>query len=79
MHCLLGTAPSTVIFRANGPASLLHDLDLLNSSTVYCGQPMETNLWYYGIMAARKMTFSLPETLAAVLLKRVPPRNAPAR
>jgi hypothetical protein len=36
---------------------------------------METNLWYYGIMAARKMTFSLPETLAEVLLKRVPPRD----
>jgi hypothetical protein len=32
-------------------------------------------VWYYGIMAAIKMTFSLPESLAAELLKSVPARD----
>jgi hypothetical protein len=29
-------------------------------------------LWYYGIMAVRKMTFSLPTELAAAFIRRVP-------
>ena len=35
----------------------------------------KVSLWYYGVMAVRKMTFSLPEDLAAKLLKRVPSRD----
>src|ERR1035437_10382023 len=35
----------------------------------------KTPVWYYDIMAARKMTFSLPEALAAALLKDVPSRD----
>ena len=31
--------------------------------------------WYSGIMAARKMTFSVPEPLAAQFLRRVPSRD----
>jgi hypothetical protein len=31
--------------------------------------------WYYGIMAARKMTFSVPEALAAQFLRRVASRD----
>ena len=31
--------------------------------------------WYYGIMAIRKMTFSVPEPLAAQFLRRVPSRD----
>jgi len=31
--------------------------------------------WYYGIMAMRKMTFSVPEPLALQLLRRVPSRD----
>ncbi len=31
--------------------------------------------WYYGIMAVRKMTFSVPEPLAAQFLHRVPSRE----
>jgi hypothetical protein len=31
--------------------------------------------WYYGVMATRKMTFSVPEPLAAQLLRRVPSRD----
>ena len=34
-----------------------------------------TPVWYYGIMAARKMTFSLPQPLAMQLLKSVAPRD----
>src|ERR1017187_3563140 len=34
-----------------------------------------TPVWYYGIMAARKMTFSLPQPLAMELLKSVAPRD----
>ena len=32
-------------------------------------------LWYYGIMATRKMTFSLPTALAAQFIKRVSARE----
>jgi Arc/MetJ-type ribon-helix-helix transcriptional regulator len=32
-------------------------------------------LWYYGFMAMRKMTFSVPEPLAAQLLQRVASRD----
>jgi hypothetical protein len=32
-------------------------------------------VWYYGVMATRKMTFSLPEPLALELLKNVGPRD----
>jgi len=32
-------------------------------------------LWYYGFMATRKMTFSLPEDLADRLVRRVPSRD----
>lgn len=32
-------------------------------------------IWYYGFMATRKMTFSLPEELATRLVKRVPARE----
>ena len=32
-------------------------------------------LWYYGVMAVRKMTFSLPADLASQLVKRVPARE----
>ena len=32
-------------------------------------------LWYYGIMAMRKMTFSVPESLAVQLLRRVASRD----
>ena len=31
--------------------------------------------WYYGIMAMRKMTFSVPEPLAVQLLRRVASRD----
>ena len=31
--------------------------------------------WYYGIMAVRKMTFSVPEPLAAQFLRRVSSRD----
>jgi hypothetical protein len=31
--------------------------------------------WYYGIMATRKMTFSVPEPLAAQFLRRVASRD----
>ncbi len=31
--------------------------------------------WYYGIMATRKMTFSVPEPLAAQLIRRVASRD----
>src|SRR5438874_3834001 len=31
--------------------------------------------WYYGFMAMRKMTFSVPEPLAAQLLRRVASRD----
>jgi dephospho-CoA kinase len=34
-----------------------------------------TAVWYYGIMAVRKMTFSLPEDVAARFLKRVAARD----
>ena len=32
-------------------------------------------LWYYGIMATRKMTFSVPEQLAVQFLRRVAARD----
>ena len=35
----------------------------------------KVSLWYYGVMAVRKMTFSLPLDLAIRLVKRVPPRE----
>jgi hypothetical protein len=31
--------------------------------------------WYYGIMATRKMTFSVPEPLAVQFLRRIPSRD----
>jgi hypothetical protein len=31
--------------------------------------------WYYALMAMRKMTFSVPESLAAQLLRKVPSRD----
>jgi hypothetical protein len=31
--------------------------------------------WYYGVMAVRKMTFSVPEPLAAQFLRRVASRD----
>jgi hypothetical protein len=31
--------------------------------------------WYYVLMAVRKMTFSIPEPLAAQFLRRVPSRD----
>jgi hypothetical protein len=32
-------------------------------------------VWYYGIMAVRKMTFSIPADLAAMFIRRVPARE----
>ena len=32
-------------------------------------------VWYYGYMASRKMTFTLPEDLAERFLRRVPARD----
>lgn len=31
--------------------------------------------WYYGVMAIRKMTFSVPEPLATQFVRRVPSRD----
>lgn len=36
---------------------------------------MLTLLWYYGVMATRKMTFSLPVALAGQFVKRVAARD----
>ena len=32
-------------------------------------------IWYYGYMAARKMTFTIPEPIALRFVKAVPARN----
>ena len=41
------------------------------------GEEADSSLgfWYYGLMAIRKMTFSVPEQLAAQFLRRVPSRE----
>ena len=38
-------------------------------------RPPSLAFWYYGIMAMRKMTFSVPEPLAVQLLRRVASRD----
>lgn len=38
-------------------------------------RPSFLAFWYYGIMAMRKMTFSVPEPLAAQFLRRVSSRD----
>jgi hypothetical protein len=38
-------------------------------------QPNDLAVWYYGIMATRKMTFSVPEPLAVQFLGRVASRD----
>ena len=35
----------------------------------------ESTIWHYGYMATRKMTFTLPEELAAQLLRRIPAQD----
>jgi hypothetical protein len=37
--------------------------------------PSVLAFWYYGRMAMRKMTFSVPEQLAMQLLRRIPSRD----
>jgi len=52
----------------------------------FCGLPADVEswagllsgimaFWYYGIMAMRKMTFSVPESLAVQLLRKVASRD----
>ncbi|HEY6269873.1 MAG TPA: hypothetical protein VIX11_16355 [Candidatus Acidoferrum sp.] len=36
---------------------------------------MRIQVWYYGTMATRKMTFTLPEDLAEQFVRRVPARE----
>ena len=38
-------------------------------------RPPTLAFWYYGLMATRKMTFSVPEPLAVQLLRRVASRD----
>ena len=42
---------------------------------VIAPRPPILAFWYYGIMATRKMTFSVPEPLAEQLLRRVASRD----
>jgi hypothetical protein len=42
---------------------------------VIAPRPLILAFWYYGIMATRKMTFSVPEPLAEQFLRRVASRD----
>ncbi len=43
--------------------------------TIQTGRTRPLAFWHYGLMAVRKMTFGLPETLALQFLCRVPSRD----
>ena len=48
---------------------------LASSQDMIVPRPPTLAFWYYGIMATRKMTFSVPEPLALQLLRRVASRD----